>query len=134
METSGVAFDKLVAIITRLRAPDGCPWDRKQTPATFKSYLMEETHELLEAIAQDDHDHIREELGDLLFQVIFLANLYAEQHAFTLSEVIEGISAKMVRRHPHVFAGRRIESEEELRQQWLTIKAEEKKVSLDSTP
>ncbi len=135
MEANGVAFEQLVAIVTRLRAPDGCPWDRKQTPTTFKSYLLEETHELLEAIAQDDHEHIREELGDLLFQIVFLANLYAEQNAFNLKEVIEEITAKMIRRHPHVFAGRRIESEQELREQWLAIKAEEKKnPPLDRTP
>jgi MazG family protein len=126
VQETAARFIRLVEIITRLRAPDGCPWDQKQTPQTFRGYLLEETHELLEAISHDDADHIREELGDLLFQIIFLNNLYAEQGRFTLAEVIDTISAKMVRRHPHVFGDRIINSEQELRRQWHAIKKEEK--------
>ncbi|MFU8818844.1 MAG: MazG family protein [Desulfurivibrio sp.] len=124
---SADSFKQLTDIVARLRAPDGCPWDRKQTPESIKAYLLEETHELLEVLGGDDHDHIREELGDLLFQIIFLCQLYSEAGAFTLAEVIDGIRAKMIRRHPHVFGDAKVESEEDLRRQWLAIKAEEKK-------
>jgi MazG family protein len=115
-------FLALLEIISRLRAPDGCPWDKKQTPLTFKQYLVEETHELLEAINEDNPGHICEELGDLLFQVIFLNNLYEEKNLFSLADVIDAISAKMIRRHPHVFANAATDSEQELRQQWQAIK------------
>ncbi|HET98247.1 MAG TPA: MazG family protein [Desulfurivibrio alkaliphilus] len=121
------SFRQLVEIVARLRAPNGCPWDRKQTPETFKRYLLEETHELLEALEGDNHEHIREELGDLLFQVLFLCQLYSEQGAFTLDEVIGGIKSKMIRRHPHVFGDAKVDSEDDLRRQWLAIKADEKK-------
>lgn len=118
-------FIALTEIVTRLRAPDGCPWDRKQTPQTFKGYLVEETHELLEAINDGPPDHVCEELGDLLFQVLFLCNLYQEKEHFTLTEVIDSISAKMVRRHPHVFGEEIISSEQEQRQRWQSIKEQE---------
>lgn len=140
MQETAAQFIRLIEIVTRLRAPDGCPWDQKQTPQTFKGYLLEETHELLEAINHDQTDHIREELGDLLFQIIFLNNLYAEQGRFTLAEVLDTISAKMIRRHPHVFGDQVINSEQELRQQWHAIKAAEKgadtppKSPLESVP
>jgi len=133
-------FLALIEIVNRLRAPDGCPWDQKQTPQTFKQYLVEETHELLEAINDDNPSHIREELGDLLFQVIFLNNLYQEKNLFTLPEVIDSISAKMIRRHPHVFGNQAIESEQDLRRQWQAIKNQENaqkggpKHPLDSIP
>lgn len=116
---------KLTEIITRLRQPDGCPWDRKQTVNTFRPYLVEELHELLEAIDLDDRPLIKEELGDLLFQVIFLSNLYEEQGSFTLGEVIDTISAKMIRRHPHVFGDTKVDSEKELRRNWNLVKTEE---------
>ena len=118
-------FLALLEIISRLRATDGCPWDKKQTPQTFKHYLVEETHELLEAINEDNPSHICEELGDLLFQVIFLNNLYQEKNLFTLEEVIASISTKMIRRHPHVFGNKTTNSEQELRQQWQAIKNQE---------
>lgn len=124
--SSAHAFSELVDLIARLRAPDGCPWDRKQTPATFKHYLQEETQELLEALDHDDRTHIREELGDLLFQVLFLARLYQEEEAFSLEEVIQEITAKMIRRHPHVFGQAKVASEADLRRQWEKIKAGEK--------
>ncbi|ADH85844.1 MazG nucleotide pyrophosphohydrolase domain-containing protein [Desulfurivibrio alkaliphilus] len=121
------ALLQLTALISRLRGPQGCPWDRKQTPESFKHYLLEEAHELHESLGGNDHRHIREELGDLLFQVLFIAELYREQGAFTLSEVINDIIAKMVRRHPHVFGDKQVNSEEELRRQWEAIKEGEKK-------
>lgn len=116
---------KLTEIITKLRQPDGCPWDRKQTVTTFRPYLVEELHELLEAMDLDDRPLIKEELGDLLFQLIFLSNLYEEQGSFTLGEVIDTISAKMIRRHPHVFGGTKVDSEKELRRNWNLVKNEE---------
>lgn len=122
---AGARLSKLTEIITRLRQPDGCPWDRKQTVSTFRVYLIEELHELLEAIELDDRSMIKEELGDLLFQVIFLNNLYEEQGSFTLSEVIDGINAKMIRRHPHVFGGAKVDSEKELRRIWNLAKTDE---------
>lgn len=118
-------FSKLTEIITRLRQPDGCPWDRKQTVSTFRAYLVEELHELLEAIDLDDHPLIKEELGDLLFQVLFLNNLYEEQGSFSLNDVLDTISAKMVRRHPHVFGDTKIDSEKELRRNWNRVKTAE---------
>lgn len=124
-QTENHSLDQLIALVRRLRAPDGCPWDRKQTPQTFKRYLLEETHELLEAINDNQPTHIREELGDLLFQLVFLAILYEEQGLFTLDDAIGSITAKMIRRHPHVFASATVESEQELRRQWQTIKDQE---------
>lgn len=126
MQETATTFNRLIGIITRLRAPDGCPWDQKQTPQTFKSYLLEEAHELLEAINHHDVAHVREELGDMFFQLLFLANLYGEEGHFTLAEVFETVSAKMIRRHPHVFGDRTVNSEQELRQQWHAIKKAEK--------
>jgi MazG family protein len=118
-------LSELTAIITRLRQPDGCPWDRKQTVSSFRPYLVEELHELIEALDLDDRQLIKEELGDLLFQVLFLSNLYEEQGDFTLSEVFAGINAKMVRRHPHVFGDIQIDSEKELRRNWNLVKTKE---------
>ena len=125
MTRTAEKFLDLIKIVNRLRAPDGCPWDKKQTPQTFKPYLVEETHELLEAINDDNPSHICEELGDLLFQVIFLNNLYQEKNLFTISDVIDSISTKMIRRHPHVFGNQAIDSEQELHQQWQAIKNQE---------
>ncbi len=119
-------FSKLIIIIKRLRDPDGCPWDQKQTVESFKPYLIEEMHELLEAISTNDHQHIMEELGDVLFQLIFINNLYEEQNFFALSDVIKGISDKMIRRHPHVFGDTEYSSDKEFRKNWNLIKAEEK--------
>ncbi|HCC53691.1 MAG TPA: nucleotide pyrophosphohydrolase [Desulfobulbaceae bacterium] len=118
-------FLALLEITNRLRAPDGCPWDQKQTPQSFKHYLLEETQEVLEAIDADNPAHICEELGDLLFQIIFLSNLYQEKNLFTLAEVIDSITTKMIRRHPHVFGEATVASEQELRQQWQRIKNQE---------
>jgi len=127
MGSSAEKFLALIEIVRRLRAPDGCPWDQKQTPQTFKHYLIEETHELIEAINDDDPDHIREEMGDLLFQIVFLGALYQEKGFFTLAEAIDSIREKMIRRHPHVFGEAVAGSEHELRRQWQAIKNEENK-------
>lgn len=98
------SFDRLVQIMARLRAPDGCPWDRKQTHESLKPYLLEETYEVLETIDHRDPRKLREELGDLLLQVLFHAQIGAEAGAFTIDDVTEQLADKLVRRHPHVFA------------------------------
>lgn len=121
------SFIELIDIISKLRAPDGCPWDKKQTPASLKQYLMEETHELAEAIDSEDIDNIKEELGDLFFQLGFLASLYEEYGQFTIDDTLQTIITKMIRRHPHVFTDQKFSSDEEIRQNWQKIKAEEKK-------
>lgn len=127
MKKNSNNFSKLTSIITRLRQPDGCPWDQKQTVESFRPYLLEEMHELFEALDHEDHHHIKEELGDLLFQVIFLSNLYEEQNIFSIDEVLETINAKMIRRHPHVFGTTKISSDQEMRRNWNKIKAGENK-------
>ncbi len=97
------AFDNLVALVAQLRAPDGCPWDRKQTHDSLKPYLIEESYEVLEALDRNDPRQLREELGDLLLQVLLHTELEAEQDHFTMQEVITTLTDKLVRRHPHVF-------------------------------
>jgi MazG family protein len=126
MHCNNDSFSELLRIVARLRDPDGCPWDRKQTAQTFKSYVIEEAHELLEAIDADDPEHIREELGDLLFQLVFLTRLYEEKNLFAMKEVIRSISEKMIRRHPHVFGGVEAGTDEELRRRWHEIKSSER--------
>lgn len=120
------SFKRLVEIIKKLRADNGCPWDRKQTAASLKKYLLEETGELAEAIDLENADHIRDETGDLFYILILLALIHEEQGDFTLDESLNSIAEKMIRRHPHVFAGRKTGSEDELRRQWQDIKAIEK--------
>ena len=115
------------SVIATLRSPDGCPWDREQTHETLMPYLLEEAHELLQAIDEQDDDAIAEELGDVLLQVFLHAQIGQDNGYFQLEDVLEAISAKMIRRHPHVFAGRKTGSDDELRRQWQQIKEEEKK-------
>jgi tetrapyrrole methylase family protein / MazG family protein len=98
------SFDRLVQLMATLRAPDGCPWDRKQTHESLKPYLIEEAYEVLETIDQQDPRKLREELGDLFLQVLFHAQIGAEAGTFTITEVLEQLADKLVRRHPHVFA------------------------------
>src|ERR1700683_4995084 len=100
---AGKWFARLVALQGRLRGPDGCPWDREQTHATLRKYLIEETYEVLDAMESGDPRKFSEELGDLLLQVVFHAILAEETRSFTMSDVIESVHSKMVRRHPHVF-------------------------------
>jgi tetrapyrrole methylase family protein/MazG family protein len=120
-------FEKLVAIMDRLREPDGCPWDREQSYETLRGYLIEECYEAAEALDNGDIDGLREELGDLLFQIIFLARLAKEQRRFTIDDVLRGIAEKMIRRHPHVFGEERVDSSEEVLVNWELIKREEKR-------
>ena len=127
MPDSQKIFDHFITIVKELRSENGCPWDRKQSPASLKRYLIEETNELLEAIDSKNQHHIKEELGDLLYLIVLLAQIHSEQDNFAIDDVIEAISAKMVRRHPHVFNNEKIESTEQLRKKWLEIKDQEKR-------
>ncbi len=113
-------------LIATLRGENGCPWDRKQTPATIANYLIEEVFELVEAITADDTDAIVDELGDVLFQVMFVVHLYRERRRLSLDAVIGKIVAKMIRRHPHVFGTTRVETAGEVKEQWRRIKQEER--------
>src|SRR5258708_1530664 len=97
-------FDRLIEIMATLRGPGGCPWDREQTIDTLKPFVLEETYEVLEAIDRHDHAELREELGDFVFEAVFLAQLEAEAGHFTIADSIKSVADKLVRRHPHVFA------------------------------
>jgi tetrapyrrole methylase family protein/MazG family protein len=121
------SFQKLVDIMTQLRSEDGCPWDRVQTSETLKPYLIEETYELIEAIDEKDPGKIKEELGDLLLQIVFHAQIAKDQEEFDINDVIEGISSKMVSRHPHVFGDAEFETPEDVTKQWQDRKKEEGK-------
>jgi MazG family protein len=123
-ESAGLAG--LVAIMDRLRDPGGCPWDREQSYASLRRYLLEECHEVVEALDRSDLDALREELGDLLFQIVFLSRLGKEDGAFTIDDVVRGIADKLVRRHPHVFGSESAATPEEVERNWERIKREEK--------
>jgi tetrapyrrole methylase family protein/MazG family protein len=122
---SGPAFDALVALIARLRAPGGCPWDREQTHASLKPMLIEEAYEVLEAVDEGDDAELAGELGDLLLQVVFHAQIAAEEKRFTVADVIARVSEKMVRRHPHVFADEKADTSGEVLRNWEAIKEAE---------
>ncbi len=126
MRNTDHSFTELIAIVKELRGEKGCPWDKKQTPASLTKYLQEEFDELLQAISNNDPDNMCEEAGDMMFLLVMLAQINSENKAFEIVDVIEGINIKLIRRHPHVFAGVRIDDEDALRRQWLAIKAEEK--------
>lgn len=119
-------FDDLVAIMARLRGTDGCPWDRRQTRETLRPFLIEETYEILEALDNEDDQGLREELGDLLFHIIFMARIAHEEGAFDIYDVVSGVAEKMVRRHPHVFGNAEVSSPHEVEANWAKLKAEEK--------
>jgi MazG family protein len=126
------SFSDLVALMATLRAPDGCPWDREQTYATLAPMLLEEAYEVFEAVETARAGRpaeLRAELGDLLFQIIFYAQVAAERGEFTIGEVVDEIHQKMVRRHPHVFAGATAADTAEVLRNWETIKAAEKKAA-----
>jgi tetrapyrrole methylase family protein/MazG family protein len=125
--SAGKWFEKLVILQARLRAPDGCPWDREQTHMTLRTYLIEEAYEVLEALESGDDGKFAEELGDLLLQVVFHAEIAREQGRFDVADVIEEIHEKMVRRHPHVFGEKRAKNAKAVLKSWEKIKAEERK-------
>lgn len=124
---SGSLFDELVAVMARLRAPDGCPWDREQTMEDLGRYIREEADEVVEAIGSGDADAIREELGDLLFNLIHAARIAEEEGSFDIDAVVAGARDKIVRRHPHVFGDAEARTKEEVLEHWNRIKAEEKR-------
>ena len=126
MTESGKEFEKLLDLIAQLRAEDGCPWDREQTPATIKRFLLEEVYELVDAVDHNTPDQVAEELGDLIFMAIFLASLYGEQDQFQMEQVLQRVGEKMVRRHPHVFGDREVDSARQVKLNWEEIKRQEK--------
>jgi ATP diphosphatase len=122
-------FARLIEIMARLRGPEGCPWDREQTIDTLKPFVLEETYEVLEAIDHHDHESLREELGDFVFEAVFLAQLEAEAGHFGIGDSIQSVADKLVRRHPHVFkpGGEPfIDSAERVKTRWEEIKAQER--------
>jgi tetrapyrrole methylase family protein/MazG family protein len=136
---SGPVFQRLVEVMATLRGPGGCPWDREQTRESLKPFLIEETYEVLEALDQGDRQKLQEELGDLLLQVVFHAQVASERAEFTITDVLQTVIDKLVRRHPHVFGEHRAETAEEVLQNWERLKQEErggaeKASALDGVP
>ncbi len=128
MENAGKAFLRLVEIMDDLR--EKCPWDRKQTIQTLRSMTIEETYELADAISDEDWNGIKEELGDLLLHILFYSKIGLEQNRFTLQEVIEGISEKLIVRHPHIYGDVIVKDDEEVKRNWEKIKLREGKSSV----
>ncbi len=124
--SAGAAVEALLAIMARLRGPGGCPWDARQTLETLKAFLIEEAYEVLDALEAGDPAAHREELGDLLLQVVFQARVREEEGAFTFRDVVEAIIGKLIRRHPHVFEGADARTPEAVLKRWEAIKASEK--------
>ncbi len=131
--TVGESFEKLVDIMHRLRAPGGCPWDGEQTHESIKPYLIEEAYEVLEAIDSKDDTELRTELGDLLLQVVFHAEMAAETDRFSIVGVIDAICEKLVRRHPHVFGDTEVSGSKEVLENWSKIKQRERRNSNDAS-
>src|SRR5437867_9989556 len=127
--TPGQWFEKLVAVQARLRAPNGCPWDREQTHQSLRTYLLEEAYEVLEALDKGNDAKFAEEMGDLLLQIVFHSQIAQEQGRFTVADVIRAIHNKMIRRHPHVFGEARARNSAEVLRNWEQIKAEERRTS-----
>lgn len=129
-------LDDLIRIMARLRSERGCPWDREQTIDSLRSFLLEEAYELLDAIDQQDHQAHSEELGDVLFQIVFQSQIASEEGWFDIQDVIHGIAEKLIRRHPHVFGNQKAETCAEVIDTWDKLKKEEKHTSsvLDGVP
>jgi MazG family protein len=127
MPTTGERFERAVAIMERLRAPGGCPWDREQTFDTIKPYTLEETYEVLEAIDNRDWPELKGELGDLLLQVLFYAEMAKEQSSFSIDDVLDRLSTKLIDRHPHVFGNVKADTSDQVKRNWEALKDEERK-------
>jgi MazG family protein len=127
MSTPGEAFQTLVDIMARLRGREGCPWDREQTLESLRAFLLEETHEVLDAIDRGDYAGLKGEIGDLIFEGVFLAQICSDEGRFTVADSLDAINAKLIRRHPHIFDpfGRPLEHPSEVMTQWEQIKAQE---------
>lgn len=132
-ENAGEKFQKLVTIMAQLRAPGGCPWDRKQTFDTIKTYLLEEAYEVIDAIDAHDWPALAEELGDLLLQPVFFADMAHEAGYFAIDDSLDAINEKLVRRHPHVFGDAKADTPEDVKQRWDEIKKQEKPSAADAS-
>jgi MazG family protein len=139
--TTGERFERLVGIMARLRAPGGCPWDREQNFDTIKPYLLEEAYEVFDAIDQRDWPGLAEELGDLMLQAVFFAQMASEEGTFRIDDSLNAIAEKLIRRHPHVFGDGAANTSDDVKRRWDEIKADEKKARgkpqqgrLDSVP
>src|SRR6202521_3542896 len=130
MSTTGERFERAVQIMARLRAPGGCPWDREQTFDTIKPYTLEETYEVLEAIDNRDWPELTGELGDLLLQVLFYSQMASEEGHFSVDDVLDRLSKKLVDRHPHVFGEVKADTPAEVLRNWEALKAQEKEKRL----
>jgi MazG family protein len=131
MSTTGERFERAVGIMERLRAPGGCPWDREQTFDSIKPYTLEETYEVLEAIDNRDWSELAGELGDLLLQVLFYSEMAEEQGSFSIDDVLDRLSKKLVDRHPHVFGNAKADTAAEVKRNWDALKDEERRKRLD---
>jgi len=125
-QATGAGFQRLVEIMARLRAPDGCPWDREQTFDSIKKYTLEETYEVLDAIDRRDWEDLRDELGDFLLQAVFFAQMASEEKLFDINGSLDAINEKLVRRHPHIFADGDAKTEADVKKRWDEIKAQER--------
>ncbi|MBI5058498.1 nucleoside triphosphate pyrophosphohydrolase [candidate division KSB1 bacterium] len=125
-QNPGDEFLRLIEIMRRLRAPDGCPWDREQTHESLRPYLIEETYEVLDSIDRRHYEELKKELGDLLLHIVFHAQLAAEEQLFDVKDVLHEINDKLVRRHPHVFADGKVNSADDVLKQWEQLKLKEK--------
>jgi MazG family protein len=132
MPTTGENFERAVSIMAKLRAPGGCPWDREQTFDSIKPYTLEEAYEVLEAIDNRDWDELRGELGDLLLQVLFYSQMAQEESRFSIDDVLDRLSNKLIHRHPHVFGDVTAETSADVLRNWEALKAEEKRKRLEA--
>jgi len=120
-------FKNLCDIVTKLRSPKGCPWDREQKIKDFKNYLLEEVYELIEAIDTNDSAHVKEELGDVILLVVSMAEIYREKNILSIEEILNAIAGKLIRRHPHVFGDLKLDTPEAVLKNWTRLKNKEKK-------
>src|SRR5216117_21518 len=127
MSMTGERFERAVAIMARLRGPDGCPWDREQTFDSIKPYTLEETYEVLEAIDNRNWQELTAELGDLLLQVLFYSEIAKEQGTFSIDDVLDRLSTKLIDRHPHVFGDVKADTSDQVKRNWEAIKVQERK-------
>ena len=132
--SASAAFDRLVEIMRTLRSPDGCPWDREQTLSSLRPFLLEETYEVLDALDRADPKALCDELGDLVFEAIFLAQLCTEEGHFTITDALEAATTKLIRRHPHVFGDRdgghtSVKTADDVKRRWEEIKADEQQAA-----
>jgi tetrapyrrole methylase family protein / MazG family protein len=130
--TTGEKFERLVSIMARLRGPGGCPWDREQSFDTIKPYLLEETYEVMDAIDARDWNELADELGDLLLQAVFFAQMASEAGHFRIDDSLDAINEKLTRRHPHIFGKSQAQTAEEVKKRWDEIKKEEKQAKQDA--